>query len=104
MLAAEELLHPLAQGKLQVEQAAVTEYHDKERQAPLGRADAERTETAPIGLGTFSRGKVQSQIGRLAHRANQTNEGFEDAVGPGVACAALKCFWSNNWRILQKVS
>src|SRR5207302_7558654 len=34
LVATEELLHPLAQSKLQVKETAVTKHHDKEGQAP----------------------------------------------------------------------
>ena len=59
----------------------MTKKDKRRRVEPTG----DPTETAPIGLGAFSGGKLQSEIGGLAHRANQTHEVFENAVGPGVA-------------------
>ena len=60
-MAAEEVLHGLGDGELEVHQAAVAQHHDEEAQAASGVADRDRAVVTPIDLGALTGGEVQGQ-------------------------------------------
>jgi hypothetical protein len=76
-----ELFHALREGELDINHAAVTEHHHKEREPPTCGAHRDGTVTTPIDLGAFAGGKLQHEEGRFVHRADQANKRLEDAVG-----------------------
>ena len=80
-----ELFHALQEGELDINHAAVTKHHHKEREAAARGAHRDGAVTAPIDLGAFAGGKLQHQEGRLAHRAHHVHKRLEDAGAAGVA-------------------
>jgi len=42
----------------------------KKLKPPAGRSDSQGTEVAPVNLSAFARGKLQHQVGGLAHGTN----------------------------------
>ena len=67
-VAAEEVLHGLGDGELDVEHAAVAQHHDEEAQSPAGVADVDAAVVAPVDLGALAGGEVQGEEGRGTHR------------------------------------
>jgi len=85
LMAGEEPFHALAQRKLDVQEAAVTEHHDEKGEAAAGRSHRHPTRAAPVNLGTFARGKGQGQISGFADRTQQLDQLLEDAVTAVIA-------------------
>ena len=84
-VAGQEVFHGLRERKLDVQQAAVAEHHDKEAQAAAGVAHGDRTELPPVHLGTLAGGKGQRQEGRSVRRANVVDVLLDDGDAAGVA-------------------
>ena len=61
VMAAEEVLHGLRYGELDVQQTAVAQYHDEEAQTPPGVTDVNRTKLTPVHLGAIPRRKSQGE-------------------------------------------
>ena len=98
-VATQEQFLALAQGELDVEQAAVTEHAHEEGKPSAGRADGDGAPTAPIHLQAFARGKVQRKKGfdrlgpdqpdilphdRVAHLESISLEALQDLLGAQV--------------------
>ena len=69
-VAAEEVLHGLGDGELDVHQAAVAQHHDKEAQAASGVADRDRAVVTPVDLGALAGCEVQGEEGGGTHRTH----------------------------------
>ena len=82
---AEELLHGLRQGELDVQLPAVGQHHDEERQAPAGVADGDRAELAPVDLGHLAGGEGQGQKRLARARADGAHVILDDADAAVVA-------------------
>src|SRR5690606_17883836 len=86
--AVQEAFHPLAQGELDVEHAAMAKHQAKEAQAAAGGADLHVARAAPVDLDALAGGEGECQVGRLDHRTDLANVFFDDAVTAGVAFPA----------------
>ena len=89
-VAAEEVLHGLGDGELDVHQAAVAQHHHEEAQPSSSVADIDRAVVTPVDLGALAWSEVQGQERRGAHRAYPLHVVFDDggaAVIAGLAQA-----------------
>ena len=89
-MAAEEVLHGLGDGELDVEQAAVAQHHHEEAQPPAGVADVDAAVVPPVDLGGLAWGEVQGQERRGSHRTHPLEVILHDggaAVVTGLAQA-----------------
>ena len=84
-MAAEEVLHGLGDGELDVHQAAVAQHHDEEAQAASGVADRDRAVVTPVDLGALAWGEVQGEEGGGTHRTHALEVVLDDGGAADVA-------------------
>ena len=94
-MAAEEVLHGLGDGELDVHQAAGStapselaqraELRDKEAQAASGVADRDRAVVTPVDLGALAWGEVQGEEGGGTHRTHALEVVLDDGGAADVA-------------------
>ena len=84
-MAAEEVLHGLGDGELEVHQAAVAQNHDEEAQAASGVADRDRAVVTPIDLGALAGGEVQGEERGGTHRTHALEIVLDDGGAADVA-------------------
>ena len=80
LVAGEELLHALVERELHIQQAAVAEHHDEQRELAAGLAHGHRAVGAPVDLSTFAGGERQGQEGRCAARTHDAHIVLDDGV------------------------
>ncbi len=78
LVAAEEELHRLRHGELQVHPAAVAQHHQEEAQAPARGAHTDGAEGAPVHLGTLARGEGERQKRRARSRPDPSHVVLHD--------------------------
>ena len=103
-MAAEEVLHGLGDGELEVHQAAVAEHHHEEAQPPAGVADVDAGVVTPVDLGALTGGEVQGQERGGAHRADPLHVVLDDGHAPVVAglAQAVEGLRGAVWVVLEQ--
>jgi len=84
LMAGKEVFHGLCQGELQIHFPAVSQHHDKERQAPPGGTDRDQTGITPIDLGTLTRFKVKGQKSRFGFGPDLADKLPGDPIPAGI--------------------
>ena len=77
-MAAEEMLHRLRDGELDVHQSAVGEHDDEEGEPAAGVAHCDRAESSPVDLRTLAGSKVQLEIDGQLGWTNATDVVAQD--------------------------